>query len=94
VLIVVPLMAEGGRYDYLHEVIVVDASTHTQLQRLMQRDGVTQELALQMIHAQANRSTRLKLADHVLSNDGDRDALEAPVQWLHDRFCQISATNP
>jgi dephospho-CoA kinase len=88
-LIVVPLMAEGGRYDYLREVIVVDAAVHTQLQRLMSRDGVTEKLASEMIKSQANRSVRLKLADHVISNDGDRHALEAPIQWLHDRFSQL-----
>ena len=85
-LIVVPLMAEGGRYDFLQQVIVVDCLPQTQLQRLMQRDGIEQALAQKMLDAQASRGSRLKLADHVLSNDLDRRALEPHIVWLHHTF--------
>jgi dephospho-CoA kinase len=85
-LVVVPLMAEKGRYPFLTEVIVVDCSVATQIQRLMRRDGVDALLAQQMLDAQASRAERLALADHVLSNDADTARLKIAVQTLHKRF--------
>jgi dephospho-CoA kinase len=85
-LVVVPLMAEKGRYPFLTEVVVVDCSVTTQIQRLMQRDGVDALLAQQMLAAQASRAERLALADHVLSNDADTARLRRAVELLHARF--------
>ena len=85
-LVVVPLMAEKGRYPFLREVIVVDCPVSLQLQRLMRRDGIDQGLAEQMLAAQATRAARLAIADHVLSNDGDAELLRAAILRLHERF--------
>ena len=86
-LVVVPLMAEKGRYDFLRDIVVVDCSVASQIQRLMQRDNIDANLAQQMLSAQASRDGRLKIADHVLSNDGaDRTALCRNVLALHARF--------
>ncbi len=86
-LVVVPLMAEKGRYDFLSEIVVVDCSVASQVQRLMQRDDIDATLAHQMLSAQATRSERLKIADHVLSNDdANRAALCGNIAALHARF--------
>jgi dephospho-CoA kinase len=85
-MVVVPLMAEGGRYGFLQQVIVVDCDEHTQHQRLVARDGISSELADQMIAAQASRSSRLALADHVIENGEPKPALLDIVQRLHQRF--------
>jgi dephospho-CoA kinase len=86
-VVVVPLMAEKGRYDFLHEIVVVDCCTETQMTRLMQRDGITESLARQMLSAQATRSVRLAIADHVLTNDlPDRSDLCRSIARLHARF--------
>ncbi len=86
-LVVVPLMAEKGRYDFLSEIVVVDCSVASQIQRLMQRDEIDATLAHQMLSAQATRSERLKIADHVLSNDdADRTALCENIAALHARI--------
>jgi dephospho-CoA kinase len=87
VIVVVPLMVEKGRYDFLDEIIVVDCAVETQMKRLMQRDGITELLALQMLRAQATRSVRLAIADHVLSNDVlERHDLCHSIGRLHARF--------
>ena len=86
-LVVVPLMAEKGRYDFLSDIVVVDCSVASQIQRLMQRDQIDANLAQQMLSAQASRAERLKIADHVLSNDSaDRAALCRNIKALHARF--------
>ena len=82
-LVVVPLMAEKGRYPFLEAVIVVDCPESVQLARLMQRDGVTLALAQQMLQAQATRAQRLAIADHLLSNDATTADLTRACERLH-----------
>ncbi len=92
-LVVVPLMAEGGRYPFLQQVIVVDCDAATQHQRLVERDGITPALADQMIAAQASRAARLALADHVIENGEPKPDLRAIVWQLHQRFQAESKIN-
>lgn len=88
-IVVVPLMAEKGRYDFLSDIIVVDCSVASQIQRLMQRDAIDAQLAQQMLSAQASRAQRLGIADHVLGNDSaDRTELCRHIATLHARFLQ------
>lgn len=88
-IVVVPLMAEKGRYDFLSDIIVVDCSVASQIQRLMQRDAIDAQLAQQMLSAQASRAQRLGIADHVLGNDSaDRTELCRNIAILHARFLQ------
>ena len=88
-IVVVPLMAEKGRYDFLSAIIVVDCSVATQIQRLMQRDAIDAQLAQQMLSAQASRAQRLVIANHVLGNDAtDRTELCRNIATLHARFLQ------
>jgi dephospho-CoA kinase len=62
-------------------VIVVDATRETQLAHLAAK-GVSLEDAEKRMAAQASREERLKLADHVVNNDGTLEELEAQVDDL------------
>lgn len=89
----VPLLAEsGGRkaYPWLHRILVVDVPETVQLQRLLQRDGIDEDLARQMMAVQANRQQRLAIADDVLVNDGPLEQLDAHVAAL-DRLYRTLA---
>lgn len=89
----VPLLAEsGGRkaYPWLKRILVVDVPEALQLQRLLQRDGIDEELAREMMSVQASRQQRLAIADDVLVNDGALDQLDAHVAAL-DRLYRTLA---
>ena len=84
VIDVIPLLVEGdlsGRFD---EVIVVDVPEEVQIERLRRRDGFTRDEAMARLAAQASREDRLAVADHVIDNSGDTDALAAQVDRLWD----------
>ena len=49
----------------------------------MQRDGIDERLARQMLAAQASRQARLDVADIVVDNSGSLDALHARMQSVH-----------
>jgi len=69
VLVVIPLLKDKRRYDFIEEILVVDCAQSTQISRLTQRDSIGETLAQSMLNAQISRNDRLKIADHVIIND-------------------------
>jgi len=49
---------------------VVDCNPETQIQRVMQRNGLRREEVEGILANQASRLRRLRAADHVICNDG------------------------
>ena len=90
-ILVIPLLAEGGRRDHVDRVLVVDAPEAVQVERLMARDSVTREQAQVSLRAQAQRETRLGIADDVVTNTGRIEDLRAQVAALHERYVQLAA---
>ncbi len=87
----IPLLAEVGAYPWLSRVLVVDAPEQVQIERVMARDGIDADMARAMLDAQIGRDQRLALADDVIVNDSDREALAARVNALHQVYRRISA---
>jgi dephospho-CoA kinase len=88
---VIPLLAEGGRRDAFDRVLVVDCPTDVQVARLLKRDGASPQQAQQILAAQATREQRLAIADDVIRNEGDPDALKPQVAQLHRRYLALAA---
>ena len=76
----VPLLAEGGLRDRYDVVVVVDVDPETQLRRLVEQRGMSADDARARIAVQATREQRLEIADYVIDNSGDLDALDAKVR--------------
>jgi dephospho-CoA kinase len=76
----VPLIVEAAIADRYDVVVVVDSPVDLQVERLTAIRGMTAEAAQARIAAQASREQRLAIADHVIANDGDLDALDAQVR--------------
>ena len=97
VIAAIPLLTEaGGRgvYSWLDRIVVVDTPVEVQHARLMQRDGISTELADRMIAAQATRAQRLAIADDVVVNDGKVESLAASAETLDRRYRALSASKP
>ncbi|MGQ9685184.1 MAG: dephospho-CoA kinase [Thiobacillaceae bacterium] len=94
VVLVVPLLAEvwPDYRDLVDRVLVVDCDEALQISRVMQRDGIGEALARDMLAAQTNRQARLALADDVLDNGGDLNELARRVRDLHDRYLHLAKT--
>lgn len=83
VVLDIPLLgaSNSGSEKLANAVVVVTASEDVRLDRLEQR-GMSREDAKARIAAQITDSERVKLADHVLMNDGSVDELEKQVDAL------------
>ena len=85
VLLAIPLLTAKHRETAkLDKVVVVDLPTDIALERLLSQRHMDRADAEARIRAQISREERLKEADFVLDNSGDRTALEAEVARLWD----------
>jgi dephospho-CoA kinase len=90
-VLVIPLLAEGGRRGHVDRVLLVDVPEELQIQRVMWRDGVSHDQAQASLNAQATRAQRLAMADDVLRNTGRVDDLREQVAKLHQQFLRLAA---
>lgn len=67
----VPLLYESGFDGMFAEVMVVYVPQNVQLERLMERDKLTEEQALSRIRAQMSIEEKKKRADILIENQGD-----------------------
>lgn len=89
-VLVIPLLAEGGRRDRADRVLVVDVPEALQVERLMARDTVSREQAQASLQAQASRAARLAIADDVVTNTGRIEDLREQVARLHERYVALA----
>jgi len=78
----VPLLVENGLQDRYEVVVVVAAQPETQLRRLVDQRGMSEADARARISAQASLEAKLAVADIVISNDGDLEALNTQVEQV------------
>ncbi len=89
-ILVVPLLIETGFRELVDRVLVVDCPESAQRERLMLRDGESQNQATRIMATQIDRKTRLAAADDVIRNDGEPDATLAQVLALHNRYLALA----
>jgi len=82
-IIVIPLLCESNQYGWLDRVLVVDVKPETQLNRLLKRDSITKELAMNMMQSQCSRKQRLSIANDVINNECSLLELEKYVVTLN-----------
>jgi dephospho-CoA kinase len=91
-MVVVPLLVESGHWKF-DRVLVVDCTEEQQIQRVMQRDGLTRELIQSILTQQASRQQRLAIATDVLQNQGAFETLTPEIDRLHNLYCRLSSSN-
>jgi dephospho-CoA kinase len=81
-----PLLVETGAHRWVDSVVVVEAPIEVRVSRLVTERGMTEAEARSRIAAQADDAQRRAVADHVLVNDGDLDALRTQAHRLLERL--------
>lgn len=91
-MFVVPLLVESGSWKQrVSRVLVIDCPEELQIQRVMQRNGMSETQVRAIMATQVSRSSRLAAADDVLLNDGDTATLPAQVDRLHRHYLTLAA---
>lgn len=84
VVVDVPLLIESNLVSMFEEIMVVYIPRHLQLERLMQRDGLSTEHAQLRLDAQMSIEEKRKLADIVIDNSGTWEETNMRVElfWV------------
>ncbi len=77
-----PLLFECGLQDYMDENWLVAADEDLVVARVMQRDGLSEELARDRINSQMPLEEKKKIADKVIANDAGLDELYAQIDEI------------
>ena len=79
----VPLLVEAGRTDEFDLIVVVNASTETRLNRMVELRGMTRDEAMHRLNSQATNTERLAIADVVIDSNGtlEQTLEQADALW-------------
>jgi dephospho-CoA kinase len=78
----IPLLYETGGETLCDRVVVVACSPNIQLSNLVERAGIERSAAEAMINSQMPLEEKIRLADHVVWNNGGRSLLAAEAASL------------
>lgn len=76
------LLIEAGWCDMVDEVWLVVADRETQVERLMKRNGLTRQQALNRINGQMDQDTKKRYADRIIDNSRDVEHTRKQVEQL------------
>ncbi len=86
---VVPLLIEVNMQSFFHNILMVYASEDEQKKRLMQRDGSSEEMAMNMIRSQLSVDEKKGYCDLVLDNSGSLEQARIQVEKLWKKLRKI-----
>lgn len=94
-VLVVPLLVEHlARWrPQIDRLCVVDCPEALQIDRVKARSGLPPETIAAILAAQATRAERLAVADDVIDNSADLQALAAQVRALHAKYAALTHQN-
>jgi dephospho-CoA kinase len=91
VLCVIPLLFESGNWKQrMQRTLLIDCPEEMQVERVMQRSGLTAAEVRAIMAKQMSRQERLKLADDIVDNSGDESRLHEPVHRLHEHYLTLA----
>ncbi|MFR0823308.1 MAG: dephospho-CoA kinase [Clostridia bacterium] len=82
ILIDAPLLYESGLDSICDMVIAIVSETDEQIQRICHRDGITKEMAIKRLNAQADNQFFEEMTDIQIQNNGTLEQLKETLQKI------------
>ena len=86
----IPLLLETKQQNRVDRVLVVDCPVDLQIERVVERDGVSPGDVRRILNAQVSREQRLSTADDILKNCSAIEELDKQVEKLHNFYLTLS----
>jgi dephospho-CoA kinase len=86
---VVPLLIEANMQPLFHHALMVYATEEEQKRRLIERDGLTEEMALNMISSQLSVEEKKGYCDLIIDNSGSLEETRKQVEDLWKKLKKI-----
>ncbi|MCP4668533.1 MAG: dephospho-CoA kinase [Deltaproteobacteria bacterium] len=90
--VVVPLLLELNLQYQFHKLLVVYIPMELQVERLAERDGISEEEAANMLKSQLPIDEKVGYADFVIHNDGSLEDTRRQVEDLWEELKRIQKT--
>ena len=87
--VVVPLLIEVNMHPFFHHILMVYASKEVQKKRLIKRDNLTEEMAMNMINSQLSAEEKRGYCDLIIDNSGSLDETRRQVEALWEKLKKI-----
>jgi dephospho-CoA kinase len=78
---VVPMLFEAGMQALFHKVVVVYMPREGQIKRLIERDGISEGDAVNILNAQMHIDEKIRQADFIINNE---NSIEETKRQVHD----------
>lgn len=88
VVVDIPLLYESGLQSLFKGVLVVYTPRAVQLERLMRRDGISEEQAMARLNSQMDIELKKSMADYVIDNSGSLAETERQLDKLWPRITE------
>ena len=89
--VVVPLLIEVNMHHLFHNILMVYASEDEQKKRLMNRDGTSEEMAMNMIRSQLSVEEKKGFCDLIIDNSGSLEETRKQVEKLWQKLKKIQS---
>ncbi len=88
-ILAIPLLFETKMSHFVDRILVVDCPVETQIERIRQRDKLSDTRILSIISSQTSRKLRLSYADDVIDNSNSTSQLAEQVKKLHNYYLNL-----
>lgn len=79
----VPLLFESGMNEICDKVMLVFTDEKKQIERMLERDGINEELAVKIINSQMGLDEKMKKSDIHINNSGTLEELEKRIENIY-----------
>jgi dephospho-CoA kinase len=76
------LLIESGLYRHVDQVWLVKVDRNKQIERLMARDNITKQQAINRINSQMSNEEKERFAQRIINNNGDLSDIRRQIQYL------------
>ncbi|MFZ9963191.1 MAG: dephospho-CoA kinase [Burkholderiales bacterium] len=89
-IVAIPLLLKKADYDFIDRILVIDCEERIQIQRVISRNGFSEELVRSIMSKQLSRRERNQLADDLIDNNADIDSLYTKIEKLHLNYLSFA----
>ncbi|MGI6113947.1 MAG: dephospho-CoA kinase [Mahellales bacterium] len=76
------LLIESGLYRHVDQVWLVKVDRNKQIERLMARDNISEQQAINRINSQLPNEEKERFAQRIINNNGDLSDIRRQIQYL------------
>jgi len=87
--VVVPLLIEGNLQHFFHKILLVYIPEEMQIERVMKRDRISREMALNMLRSQLPNEEKKGYADFIVDNSGSLEETKRQVEEAWEKLKKI-----